>query len=232
MLEKLFSELPDKDVFSLLDDLCTWIEKGANAIGLSPKLLYVVGIVIALGVALSGCKLSRLWVSVLAATAGYYLTGNGLMLLNATLDKGVHIVLVYVLAIVFAVILFLLAFKRPTYVFYTVMAIAGFVLTYFYTQNELFSLVGALVLALICVCFARVAFIVVTALLGSAVAVRLLSACLPNVKWLRLYARGWTALGIALGLSVLFIVFQLAINMRGRSKREGEQAEESFFSFR
>ncbi len=239
MIEKLFSELPSRDIFSLLNSLGAWIERGAESIRIPPAILYAVGIVLAIGIGLSCYKLMKIWLGLLGAVAGYYLTGNGLMLFNAGSARDVPMLLVYVLAIVMAVGLFFLAFKNPTYVFFAVMAVAGFGMTYFYTQNELFSLIGALLLALICVFLVRVAFVIVSSLVGGTVAVSLLGALLPSMEILQLKAGNWVAMGIVVGLSAVFAAFQLLTVGLGKP-REGKKpkpakektAEASLFPFR
>ncbi|MBQ9785373.1 MAG: hypothetical protein IJW29_07715 [Clostridia bacterium] len=241
MIEKMLSELPNKDIFSLLQSLGKWIGEGAEWLKIAPAILYWVGFAVAIAVGLSCYKLMRLWLGLLGAVAGYYITGNGLMLFNAQSEKDVPLLWVYVIAIAVALGLFVLAFKSPTYVFYTVMAVAGFSVTYFYTQNVLLALLGALVLALICAFLMRVAFIVVSSLVGGTIAVSLLGLLFPRVDALQLEAGNWTAIGVVVGVSLVFAVFQFAVSMKKSPKKEQEEkparaerekpVEASLFSF-
>ena len=218
MGDRLISELPNRDIFALLELLGAWIERGAESFHVPASVLYGVGILLAVGVGLSCYRLMRVWLGLLGAVAGYYLTGNGLMLFNASSAHDVPKVLVYVCAIVMAAGLFWLSFKNPTYVFFSVMAVLGFGMTYFYTQNELFSLVGALLLALVCIFLVRVAFILVSSFVGAVLAVSFLGAILPKVALLQLQMGNWLAMGVVVALSAVFAVFQFLFGMK---KREG-----------
>lgn len=214
MGERLFSELPNRDIFALLEMLGAWIRRGAESFHVSAAVLYATGALIAVGVGLSCYRLMRVWLGLLGAVAGYYLTGNGLMLFNASSANDVPNVLVYVCAIVMAAGLFLLSFKNPTYVFFGVMAVVGFGTTYFYTQNELFSLVGALLLALACIFLVRVAFILVSSFVGAVLTVSFLGEILPTLDFLQLQMGNWLAMGVVAGLSAVFAVFQFLVSMK------------------
>ncbi len=222
MIEKLLSELPSKDLFSLLQAFEKWLVNGAESLHISPVILYWIGVAVAVCVGLTCYKLMKLWLGALAAVAGYYLTGNGLvMLFKVGVGKDVPI-WVYVVAVAVALVLFLLAFKSPTYVFYTFMAIVGFSMAYFYTQNAWVALLGALLLALVCVFLMRVAFILASSLVGGTLTVYLLGAIFPRVEALQLKAGNWTAMGVVVGISLAFAVFQLALSLR-KGKAEGHE---------
>ena len=241
MIEKLLSDLTSKDIFSLFRALEKWLTTGAESLRVSPVILYWIGVVVAVGVGLTCYKLMKLWLGALAAVAGYYLTGNGIVTFFKVGSGEDVPVWVYALAVAVAVVLFLLAFRSPTYVFYTFMAIVGFSVVYFYTQNALFAGLGALLLALICVFLMRVAFILASSLVGGTLAVCLLGAIFPQIDALRLKAGNWTAMGASVGISLVFAVFQLAISLRKTAKKECEGSlirtshekavEASFFSF-
>ncbi|MBQ9773952.1 MAG: hypothetical protein IJW30_04745 [Clostridia bacterium] len=233
MFEKLLTDLPNRDVFELLSKLTEWIDRGAQGVSARAYLFYAIGILVALGVGLFGYRLIKPWTAVFAAVAGYFLTGNGMMILKEKVATEIPMVLVYVLAIAVGAVLGALAFVKFAYVFYSVMALIGFGVVYFYTQNLLFAIVGALLFGLACMFIMRISFILLTSLIGGAVTVSLLSAMLPDVTVLRLALDNPTALLLALGLSVLMALIQFLStrSMRASGGLRRARSVRNLFSF-
>ncbi len=222
MFEKFFSGMANKDLFQLLSDMTGALEDLAEAFKLAPMIFYIAGLVLAAVIGVFGYKLIKLITAVVAGVIGYYFVGAELYFLLTDLFKLKDLPewAVYIPAAVFGLLFFALAFKKFSYTFYTAMGLIGFAVTYFYTANALLSIGGAFLLALICMYVVRFSFVILTSVFAGFAGVALLSAVLPDLNILRLSYDNLAAVGIAAGISLLFVIIQLII-----TRRDGEAAE-------
>ncbi|MBQ7335316.1 MAG: hypothetical protein IJW92_02450, partial [Clostridia bacterium] len=134
--------------------------------------------------------------------------------------------LTYVFGGVLAVVLFVLSFKKFSYMMYTVMAVIGYSIALFYTNGSQRVAIGAAILLGLLSMFAvRFVFILLTSFAGSAVLMGSLSALLPAVELLQLSETNYLSLLIALGVIVVFMIVQLLITRTKREKIAKEEKE-------
>lgn len=215
MFEKFFSDLTQTDVFDLLTKLTDALKGGAEGFGIPPLVFYIAGLVVALGVGLFGYKLIKLLTACIAATVGYYFVGAELYFLVVDWFKlELPTWAPYIPAVLFGALFFLMAFKKFSYAFYTVMALLGFVITYFYTQNVLLSIGGALLLALLCMFILRVSFVLLSSFAAAFVGISMVSAMVPDLTLLQLSYTNWIGLGITAGVALVFIAVQLIVTRK------------------
>ena len=215
MFENFFNDLTNTDLFALLAKLTDGLTTGAEGMGIPPMVFYIVGLVAALAVGVLGYKIIKLLTAAAAAFVGYYFVGAELYFQIAEwLELDLPLWVPYIPAAIFGVLFFFLAFKKFSYAFYTVMALVGFILTYFYFKNVVLAIGGAILLALLCVCVLRIAFILLTSVVAAFVAVEMVAALVPTVELLQLsYTNllGFAVVGVA---ALVFVVLQLIITRK------------------
>ncbi len=212
MFGNFFNDLTNTDLFGLLAKLTDGLTQGAEGLGISPMVFYIVGLVAALGIGVFGYKLIKLLTAAIAAVIGYYFVGAELYFwLSATLNLDLPTWVPYIPAAIFGALFFLMAFKKFSYAFYTVMALLGFVLTYFYTTNIVLAVGGALLLALLSMFILRVSFILLTSVSAAFVGVSMVSAMVPSLELLKLSYTNWIGLAIVGVIALVMIAVQLII---------------------
>ena len=218
MFENFFNDLTNTDLFALLTKLTDGLTAGAEGFGIPPMVFYIIGLVAALGIGVFGYKLIKLLTAAVAAVVGYYFVGAELFFLvegwlNLDLPQWVP----YIPAAIFGALFFLLAFKKFSYAFYTVMALVGFVLGYFYTKSITLAIGGAILLALLCMFILRVSFILLTSVSAAFVSVAMVSALVPSLELLKLSYTNWIGLAIVGGVALVLIALQLIITRKSSS---------------
>ena len=226
MTESLLHALPHEDLFAIVARFILLLEATAHAAHLPPVAVYILAVGLSLLVGLLGYRLVRVWTAILGAYVSYYLMGSGIVLLDGSMDWHIPTAIVYAVAILTGVLAFLLALKQFTFVFYTVMGIVGFSVVLFYTDNLLLALVGAFLLALICVLLLRISVIGATSLAAATLLVGILSALFPRLALLAPCAGNWWALAIIAAVAVVFAVFQLLTTRKAKRCDENEDAGE------
>ncbi len=218
MVGNFFSTFGQTDLFSMMTQLNDLLTNTANGYGIPTLIFFIVGLVLAVGIGIFGYKLIKLLNAAILAVAGYYLVGAELyfFVVNTFGLTTLPVWAPYIPAIIFGVLFFLFAFFKPTYAYYTIMAALGYIMAYFYTQNIFLALGGAVLLALLCMFFVRVSFIILTSVAGGFLATAMLGGILPGVAVLQFTANNWLALGIAGGIALIFAIIQLIITRKDK----------------
>ncbi len=207
----IFAELMQTDLFSLLSTMTNALNDGAAALGIPALVFQIAALVLAAVVGIFGYKLIKLITAVAAAAAGYFIGAELYTLVCSWFSFNFPEWVIYIPAAVCALLFFFLAFKKFSYTFYTVMGLIGFVLAYFYTQNLVISIGGALFLALLSMFVIRFAFVLLTSVVAGVVGVTMVSAILPDVAILKISLDNWIGFAIAGGAALVFIIIQMLI---------------------
>lgn len=209
------------DLSGFAEKLISLLERFSAFIKLDTKISLIIAAVLALVVGFLGYRLKRLVMGVTFGAVGYF---AGVALLPFLQEKIAALanagdMIKYVVGGAFAAILLILAFAKYQYAMFAAYALIGYDLVYVYVSQSVLLLVGgALLLGLLSVLLVRFGYIVLTSVAGGFTGVIFLSALLPDVAVLKL-GTDQTALWIALGVSVIFLLLQYIIRPRKKKSR-------------
>lgn len=219
----LFLRLCDtKDSRFILDVFTDWIERFAESIHVNSIVFFIAGAVVALCVALFGLKLFKPLVALAFGTAGS-MVGARLFVqcndhFNWMFSHLTQAVLGSVCGLLLAIVVMFLSFKALRLMFSVLMAGTGF-LTALYLVNDNYIFAAAIALAafLLAILLPRILCVLLTSVVGTALAFHLLSAAFPNVTYLA-WNKEKPAFAIAIGVALLCIIIQFLSNRRKKKK--------------
>ena len=201
-----------KDIVSILAEVNAQLEALAANFNLPAYVLFGAGIALAAILGLFGYRLIKLLMGVASAGAAYFVGVELFKLAEGALKLNLPTAVTYVAGAVCAVAMFFLAFRLFSYVLYVGMAGLGYFVVTFYVGSEHFiiALAGGIVLALLSMMFTRFVFVLLTSLVSSFAVVSMVSALLPDVKYVDL-SQGIIPYVVAGTLACVFFFCQYLI---------------------
>lgn len=200
------------DLYVMLTGLGDSLASLAEKMGVGVAVPAAAAISVALMVGLFGVLLSKVLSATSMGVLGCFF-GSGLCNWLLTLDafSKAPAFLSYVSGTLFAVLFFLLGWKKRKISICLLFALLTFGLVSFYAPFEnIFLLLGsALLVGALAGLAAKPIFCAFTALFGGFTLVSLLGVLLPRVSAFRLFGGGWAAVWIAVAFSALFLSVQL-----------------------
>lgn len=192
---------------STLDNLNHTLSDLAAQFSIDVRILFGVGIGLALIVGLFGYKMIKLLLSLSFAGVGYY-AGTELFLFLGSKIDGIPAWAEYVCGGVLAVVFLCLSFAKFSYVWFGSAVLLGSAVASIFIPAEypLLILGAALIIGLISVMLIRTTFVLTTSCIAGIVCVSFTAQLLPGWTWLGLATGGygmWIALGIALVLALI-----------------------------
>ncbi len=208
-----FETLMNMDFVSLLQKMNAEIAEVAAKLGLYSWVLFAASAVLALIVGVAGMHLAKVLSSF--ATAGLaFLAGASLFsYMKVDLAWGfmakIPDYFAYILGLILAIIVFILAWKKCLHVVFAGFTVLGYVLVSFYLPEKmLIAAIGGLILGTVALCVVRFAFVALSSVIGGSLLTSFVGAILPSVGFLQ-FGNGIWALVIAGALSLIFFILQM-----------------------
>lgn len=209
-----------KDIFSALESFNGLLEEWADRLNMNVAILLWAGVALSVIIGFFGYKLIK---PIMALGFGYigYFVGEGIFDLLSEHITQIPDWTVYVIGGVVAVLFMCLAFIKFSYAMFTVAAVFGYFIAFFYTQDSVLAIGGAFLLAMLSVLLIRTVFILLSSFVCGITTVSLLSHIFPKASLLQLGNNQWMAICLTIGIALLFAVVQFVIN-----RHAGEEVEE------
>lgn len=180
----------------------------AQKINVSAIAIFIVGAIAAILVGLFGYKYIKLLSMISFGAAGYVIGEKFFSILKADKGEGLPEQCKYLLGIVAMVLLGYLAYKMFAYAMFGMAGAVGFLICYFFYPSYLVAIAGAVILAMIAMCYVRYAFIAIFSAVAGTVTMGMISGIFPDVKLLSL-SDGIVGSILAFVLMAVFFMFQL-----------------------
>ena len=190
----------------------------AAKISVDARILFGIGIGLALIVGLFGYKLIKLLLSLSFAAVGYTV-GTQLFLFLGSKITNIPTWAEYVCGGILAILFLCMSFAKFSYVWFGSAVLMGYVAASLFIPAEypLLILGAALVIGLISVMLIRTMFVLTTSLGAGLLCVNFVFEIVPSLTWLNLQA-SQIALWIAVGIAVVLALVQFVTNRyRGES---------------
>ena len=189
----------------------------ASRLRIDVNVLFIVGLCAAVLGGLLAYRFVKAFLSLFAAGLGFYV---GMQAYFCVQTETMPHWVCYLFGAVLAIVFFCLAFGRASYVWYVMVALAGYWVTWTYLEKDfLVALGGAFVLAMLSIALFRVVYILFTSLGCGVLAVSFLSPLLPNVGFLRLEPKNYGFWATALVVAAIFLVAQCLINRLWKKRK-------------
>ena len=184
----------------------------ASKISMDTRILFGIGIGLALLVGLFGYKMIKLLLSASFAAVGYSVGVQFFHFLGSKISN-FPTWMEYVCGGILAVLFICMAFAKFSYVWFGFAALMGGVVTSLFIPEEypLLILGVALIIGLISVMLIRTMFVLTTSLGAGLLCVNFAFGIFPNMSWLNLQA-SQIALWIAVGIAIVLALVQFVTN--------------------
>lgn len=180
--------------------------------GWNQKVYYVVAVALAIVFGILAMRMIKPICGFMVGVMGYIagLQFFHVLCMNFSVWNKVPDFCKYILAFLFALVLFVVGWHRCLHAVLLIYAVGGFYLTYnCLVHNVWVSIAGALLVALLAACVIRFAFILAAGIGCAYVFVLALGKLLPKVTWLQLTAADRVIpLCIVATIAILFILVQ------------------------
>lgn len=193
----------------------------AESLKLPAMLFFLLGAALAIFVGVCGYKYIKLLSTILFALIGYAVGFEFFHLVKAHFAwEKLPNVLAHVVGLLILALFAYLAYKKFSYALFGIVGIVGFILSYFVIHSVFFAVAGAIGVALLSMFFVRYAFIVLTSLCSGFVLISMMHGIAPSVSLLNI-SKGYVGLLLALVVSLIFAVIQIAISNKEINKNKG-----------
>jgi len=206
-------DLSSKDIYQVLSALNGRLTDWATARGIATWLVFALGLAVSVILGFVGYRLIKLVMGLSFGMIGY-VVGKALFAFLAEKWEWLPAWCVYVLGAAVALVFLCLAFAKFSYAMFVSFALAGYCVTLFYTGNTALALGGGILLAMLSVFMVRIVFIPTCSFLCGFLSISFLSQLLSKVESLQLKDGNRLSLCCAIGLSVIFAVFQFVKNRK------------------
>ncbi len=200
------------DIRGMLTGIVESLSVLSARLGLKPFVLLIAASVLALLVGVAGMHLAKVLASTGCAIVGYF-SGVILMKWISTFEifSKLPAFLSYVIGAVVAVLLFFFGWKRCLHAIFIVFFVVGCALvkTFVPVDSVMLCLCGGLIVSMLSTFMVKIAFSALTSFLGGFAILCFLGEMLPKVKYLQLMEANRVAIWLAVGVSVVFFIFQL-----------------------
>ncbi len=207
--------------YSLLREINVLIQDAAGQIGVPELALFIAGIVLTVVCGLFGYKLIKLMLSLCGGFVGYF-AGKELFALWEEQVGDLPDGLVYLFAALIAVALIALSFWKFSYAWFCIVGAVTYALIWYVAPEQyLLMLAGALIAGFASMAMIRTSFVLLESFACASLGVSFLSACLPDVAWLKVTSEG-KGMMIAVAVAVVFALVQFLISLFWKKEEEPE----------